>query len=70
MSFNAAGLVEVVFYMSSYLIRYVIALGSQLVDMPIFHVYMFMFTVNTTESYTTCILLHVAYNILCISALS
>ena len=57
MSFNAAGFVAVVFYMSSYLIHCI----RITVSIPIFHVHMFMFMVSTTESYTTCILFHIAY---------
>ena len=59
MSFNAAGLVVVVFFMPLYLLHYVVALGSQLVCQSF--MYMFMFTVMITESYTTCIMFHIAY---------
>ena len=58
-SHNAAGLVVIAFFMPLYLLHYVIALGSQLVCQSF--MYMFMFTVMTTESYITCILFHIAY---------
>ena len=59
MSFNAAGLMMVVFFIPLYLMHYVVALGSQLVCQTF--MYMLMFTIMTTESYITCILFHVAY---------
>ena len=59
MSYNAAGVVLVVIFITLCLLHYVIALGSQLVCQSF--IYIFMFTVMTTESYTTCIMFHVAY---------
>ena len=59
MSYNAAAFIVTVILIPLYLMHYVVALGSQLVCQSF--MYMFMFTVMTTESYTTCVMFHVAY---------
>ena len=66
-SYNAAAFIVTVFHITLYIMHYVVALGSQLVCQTF--MYMFMFTVMTTESYTTCILFHVAYTTYLISKL-
>ena len=67
MSYNAAAFIVTVILIPLYLMHYVVALGSQLVCQTF--MYMFMFTVMTTESYITCILFHVAYTMYLISKL-
>ena len=67
MSYNAAAFIVTVILIPLYLMHYVVALGSQLVCQTF--MYMFMFTVMTTESYITCILFHVAYTMYLISML-
>ena len=59
MTYNISGLVGIAVLMLLYLMHNVFVVGSQLICQAVFS--MCMLTIITVESYTTCILFHIAY---------